>query len=79
MSTIINLPLPLHQYSLLWVATPSATFPCKFLDHHLHFVLYLQRQKRLLEGLEYWTAQVRSKLLEALKEEREHQLLQLES
>ena len=34
-STIINQPPPLHQYSLLWVATPSATFHAKFLDQRL--------------------------------------------
>ena len=27
-------PPPLHQYSLLWVATPSATFHAKFQDQH---------------------------------------------
>jgi hypothetical protein len=26
---------PLHQYSLLWVVSPSATFHAKFLDQHL--------------------------------------------
>ena len=34
-STIINQPPSLHQYSLLWVATPSATFHEKFLDQRL--------------------------------------------
>ena len=34
-STIVNQPLPLHQYSLLWVSTPSATFYAKFLDQCL--------------------------------------------
>ena len=37
MSTIINQPPPLHQYSLLWVATPSATFHEKFLDQRLNW------------------------------------------
>ena len=35
MSTVINQPPPLHQYGLLWVATPSASFHTKFLDQHL--------------------------------------------
>ena len=35
MSTIINQPPPLHQYGLLWVATPSATFHEYFLDQRL--------------------------------------------
>ena len=38
MSTIINQPPPFHQYSLLWVATPSATFHAKFLDQRLVYI-----------------------------------------
>jgi hypothetical protein len=32
---ITNQPPPLHQYSVLWVVTPSATFRAKFLDQRL--------------------------------------------
>ena len=44
MSTIINQPPPLHQYSLLWVVTPSATFHEKFLDYAapIHSVWVIQ-------------------------------------
>ena len=39
MSTIINQPPPLHQYGLLWVAIPSATFHAKFLDQRLYVMM----------------------------------------